>query len=400
MAILLGTLALVAAGLGAFYWQLRRRELHRLVWPYLLQSGRRRPPRPGEEVHLLLCLADHWEPKARRAPPEVARARVRRWVEDYPRQFARFRDSDGRPPRYTFFYPLEEYEPEYLDALAGLCRAGFGEVELHLHHDRDTADNLRRRLLEFKEVFAERHGLLARRDTGEVAYGFIHGNWALCNSRPDGQCCGVNNELAILRETGCYADFTMPSAPHCTQTHKLNSIYYAWDRPGRPRSHDRGLDAGTGTPPPGSLLLIQGPLVLDWKRAKGGLVPRLENGCLQATQPPDVGRLHNWLRARVQVPGRPDWFFAKLHAHGAIEESHEALLGAPMVRFHEDLARLAREDPHFHYHYVTAREMYNLAKAAEAGWRGPVAGARDFELVCGPCRPAPAPAGCTSPGVA
>src|SRR5262249_21783598 len=105
-----------------------------------------------------------------------------------------------------------------------------------------------------------------------------------------------------------------------------------------------------------------------------------------------------WLRARVQVPQRPDWFFVKLHAHGAIEASHEALLGAPMVRFHEDLARLAREEPRFHYHYVTAREMYNLARAAEAGWRGPVAGALDFELVSGTCCPTPSPVSCTSPG--
>jgi SAM-dependent methyltransferase len=95
---------------------------------------------------------------------------------------------------------------------------------LHLHHDGDTAEDLRRQLLEFKELLAERHGLLARRrDTGEIAYGFIHGNWALCNSRK-GECCGVNEELVILRETGCYADFTTPSAPHCTQTRKLNSI--------------------------------------------------------------------------------------------------------------------------------------------------------------------------------
>ena len=30
---------------------------------------------------------------------------------------------------------------------------------------------------------------------------------------------------------------------------------------------------------------------------------------------------------------------------------------------------------------MTAREMYNLARAAEAGWQGTVNEARDFELV-------------------
>ncbi|HYT94847.1 MAG TPA: hypothetical protein VEL76_39385, partial [Gemmataceae bacterium] len=338
--------------------------------------------------HLLLCIADHYEPNAGKVAPEVAQARVAHWVREYPRRLGHFRDSDGRPPRHTFFYPIEDYHPDHLDALALLCRDGFGEVEIHLHHDNDTAEHLADLLNRSKELFAERHGLLARhRETGEPAYGFIHGNWALCNNDPNGRNCGVNNELDILRQTGCYADFTMPSAPHPTQTWKINSIYYASDRPGHPWSHNTGIDAGN-RPPPNSLLLIQGPLVFDWKHAKRGFVPRLENGCLQGSQPPHIERVENWLRARVQVPGRPDWFFVKLHAHGAIESSHEALLGDPAVRFHEALARRAAEEPRFHYHYVTAREMYNLVKAAEAGWKGSVADARDFVLLAN--RPSPA----------
>jgi hypothetical protein len=83
----------------------------------------------------------------------------------------------------------------------------------------------------------------------------------------------------------------------------------------------------------------------------------------------------------VQVPSRPDWFFVKLHTHGAEQISQNALLGEPMVRFHQELAEEARRNARFHYHYVTAREMYNLVKAAEAGWRGPVAQALDFELL-------------------
>ena len=52
-----------------------------------------------------------------------------------------------------------------------------------------------------------------------------------------------------------------------------------------------------------------------------------------------------------------------------------------MARFHRDLARRAAESPNFHFHYVTAREMYNLACAAESGWTGSVADARDFKLI-------------------
>jgi hypothetical protein len=385
--LLFGSLAVLLAGV-ALFWAARRRHVDRWLVPYLLEAPRRRPVGPKEEVHLLLCIADHWEPKVGGAPPEVARARVARWVEDYPRQFARFADSDGRPPRHTFFYPVEEYEPEYLDALAELCAAGLGEVEVHLHHDGDTADNLRATLNGFKELLAGRHGLLSRRwGTGELAYGFIHGNWALCNSRPDGRWCGVNDELTVLRETGCYADFTLPSAPSPTQTSTINKIYYATSTAARPRGHDRGVAVGRG--PADGLLLVPGPLMLNWRRRKWGVLPRLENSCLQGSQPAALERLPLWLRARVQVPGRPDWFFVKLHTHGTIEDNFEALLGEPMVAFHRALAALATRQVNFRYHYVTAREMYNLVKAAESGWSGSVADALDYELVANSPTPSP-----------
>ncbi len=371
------TLSIVS--IAFLYWQIRRRNMHRWLPTYLRERSKRRLPNSDEEVHLILCIADHYEPKADRADAARALARVKTWASRYPEQIGKFKDSDGRPPRYSFFFPEEEYEPEYLDLLAELCRAGFAEVELHLHHHNDTAEGFREKLVRFRDLLVNRHGLLARhRETGRIMYGFIHGNWALCNSRPDGELCGVNNELAILLETGCYADFTFPSAPNITQPAVINRIYAACDRPGEPASHETAypLDAG----PPNSIVCIQGPLVLDWSLRKLGILPSLENSCVQSTQPATLARLWNWLRARVQVPARPDWFFVKLHAHGAPEVDHEALLGEPMARFHADLAKLASDNPKFHYHYVTAREMYNLVRAAQAGFKGNVADALDWEL--------------------
>jgi hypothetical protein len=364
---------------GMTWLQIRRRHMLRWLPAYLKERRRFQAPKPDEEVHVILCIADHFEPKAGKASVETGRQRVATWVEQYPKQFGRFRDSDGRPPRYTFFFPIEEYQKEYLNALAGLCRAGFCEVEIHLHHDNDTPDGLRAKLLGFKEILVG-HGLLSRhRHSGAVMYGFIHGNWALCNARPDSWHCGVDHEIPILVETGCYADLTFPSAPSATQPPIINRIYYACDRPGGPRSQDVALPAGAATD--SALLLVQGPLLLDWGRRKWGIFPGVENACLQSTQPPSVERLWQWLQARVQVPGRPDWFFVKLHAHGGPEHDHETLLGGPMVKFHEDLAKLARENPKFHVHYVTAREMVNCVKAAQAGYTGSVAGALDWELL-------------------
>jgi hypothetical protein len=373
LALAAGVLAVSAA---------RSRGLDRWFFTYLREQSKRHAPRSGEPIHLLLCIADHFEPKNGDVTIAAARERMQRWVEDYPRLCEQFRDSDGRPPRHTFFYPIEMYDEAEVEALAAICRLGLGEVEIHLHHDADTSENFRRTLLTYKELLARRHGLLSRhRETGSLAYGFVHGNWALDNSRPDGRWCGVNDEIEILRETGCYADFTLPSAPSRTQTRKINSIYYAVDDACKPKSHDWGTDVGKGAAPRDGLMMIQGPLVPSRQPRKWGILPRIENGCIQGNQIPSPERLDDWLKATVQVRTRPDWYFVKLHTHGAPEENQRVLLGEPMVEFHRALARRALEDSNFQFHYVTAREMYNLARAAEAGWQGTVTEARDYELV-------------------
>lgn len=376
-ASLLTTAAIVA-------WGVRRRNMQRWLGGHLAQSvrrrlSRRRRPR-NAPIDVLLCIADHYEPSWDNASDEAADARVAAWVEDYPRLLGSFRDSDGRPPRHTFFYPIDQYEARHVDALADLCRQGYGEVEIHLHHDHDTAENLERTLLHYAQLFATRHGLLGRWPDGRIAYGFVHGNWALDNARPDGRWCGVNNELDVLRRTGCYADFTLPSAPDITQTRKINSIYYAVGDDCRCRSHDRGIDVGKGPAPQNGLMLIQGPLRLWFP--KGRWMPRIENGCIQRGQSPTMERLEQWMRADVRVPTRPGWLFIKLHTHGAKESNRRVLLGEPMIEFHRSLARRAEQDPGFRYHYVTAREMYGLAKAAESGFSGPIRAAMDF--IAGP----------------
>jgi len=383
---LIAAAALILAGIVTVALAARRRNIHRWLGGYLKHESERRSSRidPDSPIHVLLCIADHFEPGWDGASIEKADARVESWVRDYPATHGAFRDSDGRPPRHTFFYPIDQYEPRHVDAIAGLCRAGFGEVEVHLHHDHDTAANLEATLNRFTTLFAEKHGLLGRWPDGRPAYGFIHGNWALDNSRPDGRWCGVNNELDILQRTGCFADFTLPSAPDATQTRKVNSIYYATGRPGCCKSHDRGVDVGAGPPPPGALMLIQGPLRPWWPR--GSRTPKVENGCIQHSQPPSMARLDQWTRAGVSVRSRPDWVFVKLHTHGATEANTRVLLGEPMTRFHTDLARRAAADHRFRFHYVTAREMYNLAKAAEAGFDGPVLGAIDHLVRPSPSR--------------
>jgi hypothetical protein len=318
--------------------------------------------------HLFFCIADHFEPNWGGADKSLQQARVSRWVECYPNSICGLHDSRGRSPQHTFFYPIEVYDPHHMDPIAGLVHSGMGDVEIHLHHDQATEQQLTDQLLQATDCLHLRHGLLSRDKQGIVRYGFIHGNWALDNSHPDGHWCGVNNELTILRQTGCYADFTMPAAPHAAQTRTINSLYYAVDDPLRPKSHDTGIAAQVGViPPQDGLLMIQGPLVVS-NPFVGRVV--LENGNIAGSQPPSLGRLQNWLRAGVCVRGQPDWLFIKLHTHGATEKNSAVLLGPAMRQFHQDLNRLAQQQP-FQYYYVTAREMAGLIHQAEAGHTQP-----------------------------
>jgi hypothetical protein len=357
---------LVAALAVLWFGMLRPRQVHRWIGGYIAHVARRHAG-ATQPVHVILCVTDHYEPAWGGTALAVQRARVQRWVNDYPRMAARHVDAAGRPYQHTFFYPAEEYRPEHLDALAGLRAQGLGDVEVHLHHDRDTSDGLRRTLVEFTDTLHRRHGLLRTDGTGRLRYGFIHGNWALDNARPDGRWCGVNDELTVLAETGCYADFTLPSAPSATQTRKVNSIYYATDDPARPKSHDTGVDVRVGGGPVGHLLIVQGPLAPNWGHRKWGLVPRIENGELSSDAPPSPSRADLWLRTNVHVLGRPDWRFIKLHTHGAQEANADVLLGGAMDGFLSYLERRYNDGERYCLHYVTAWELYRLVKALEAG---------------------------------
>jgi len=328
-------------------------------------------------THLLVAVCDHYEPLWGDATLGRGSERVRRWVEDYPRAFGEFRDADGRPPRHSFFFPGEQYQAEYLDALGRLVSAGFGEVEVHLHHDGDDAKKLKGDLERYLGAYAE-HGHLPRDANGRLRYAFIHGNWCLANSRRDGRWCGVDSELEVLFETGCYADFTFPSAPDESQPPVVNQMYWPTGDPKKARSHEKGVRARVGTVMGDRILVIQGPLAIA--RRDSGFSPRLEASALTANDPPTRRRFETWVSQRIHVEGRPDWIFVKVHTHGAPETQAASLLGAPGQAFHRALAEGFNDGERFVLHYVTAREMFNVAVAGMRGESGNPNEHRDYAL--------------------
>ena len=353
--------------------RLRKKNLHTWLRGYGRHLVRNAlTPRVDGPRHVLFALCDHYEPLWAGADDATGLARVRTWRDDYPK-LGEFRDADGHPPRHSFFFPGEEYRPEFLDDLASLARAGLGEVEVHLHHDGDTEATLTEKLEDTLAKFAA-HGHLSRRGEG-YAWAFIHGNWSLANGRPDKRWCGVDAELPLLWRLGCYADYTFPSAPDPCQSDMVNQIYWPTGDLSRRRSYDAGEPAKLGRSFDDRLLMITGPLALV-KKGRFGM--RIENGALTGDDPPSAARVDSWIAQGIHVAGRPDWLFVKVHTHGAIEKAAQSLLGADGRAMHQHLTERYNDGTQWRLHYVTAREMYNLARAAMDGKAGDPNPWRDY----------------------
>ncbi len=366
--VLILVAGVLVAALARFALALRRRGVHHVLAD---RAHRPRGPVAGPR-HVFFSIVDHFEPFWHNRDVRLARERVQRWIDAYPGIAGRFHDRGGRPPRHAFFYPEEEYplDPVCMEMLAGLCHRGFGEVEVHLHHDADTSDALRARLLAFTRRLRGEHGLLhAGTDGEDAAYAFIHGNWVLGNSGPNGKDCGVDDELLVLRETGCYADFTFPSAPHPSQPPVVNRIYYPAGDTTRPRAHFRARDARFGFPGGAGPLIVNGPLGLNWGRRRRGILPSVENGDLTGINPPSPDRTDVWMRTGVSVAGFPRWIFVKVHTHGGQERNAARLLGDDrgLAALFRDLLARYDDGERFILHFSTPWEIFHAVRVLESG---------------------------------
>jgi len=317
----------------------------------------RRTLRPLKPKRIWVAITDHYEPFGLEASMPVALARVAKWRDKWPRIADDApRDAAGHCPQYSFFYPQEEYHREILDGVAEIVRLGVADVEVHLHHDNDHRDMFVRNVREFCLHLTDDHGLLRQRD-GRTLFGFIHGNWALDNSRPDGRWCGVGGEIALLHDLGCYADFTMPSAPSPTQSKVVNQVYWCTNHPdNRPRSFDSGIPATVGGGTCGDLLMFTGPLGL---RFGDRLFPRLETGEVAGYDPPTPSRVRRWFSL---APAIGSDLFLKLYTHGGHDRNLGPLLDGGLANLYHWLAEEA-DRRGIEIYWATAWQMFQAADA-------------------------------------
>lgn len=328
-------------------------------------------------VDIIFICIDHWEPGCR--VPEKNLENVQTWMTGFRQLADKHIDSDGKKLQHTFFYPLEQFVGYQVDSLVQLCADGYGDVEVHLHHFDDTPATLREKLSSGIDSL-KAHGAMISPD-GQSHFAFVHGNWALDNSRQenDRNYCGVNREIEVLLDLGCFADYTFPALNSLAQPSMVNKIYYARDD-NNPKSYDKGITSYVGIEPSSDMLMMfTGPMMINWSDWRFRTHPTIDDGDLYADMLPDIDRFDLWLKADVHITDGPNWVFVRPHTHGCNPFGGiEANLGPAMDRMLTEVEEKYRDNDKYRLHYMTAREAYNVAKAAEAGKSGNPDDYRDY----------------------
>jgi hypothetical protein len=186
--------------------------------------------------------------------------------------------------------------------------------------------------------------------------------------------------MQILADTGCYADFTLPSVPHQTQVPRINAIYSCGNPLPEARPHKSGPSVSVGRQPT-LPIIFTGPLVFNWsRRIRSVPVPRVDDGALAKNYPMDLKRLQRWFNARISVVGRPEWVFIKLYSHGFFDWDQEAMIGPELRRFMTEVLDYGARTDRFDVYFASAREAFNMVMAAVDGHSGSPGLYREYRL--------------------
>lgn len=319
----------------------------------------------GPTIHIMFTIVDHWEPGD--GPDALRRARL--WSENYRTTARKHRDANNYSPQHTWFCAY--LDPPSLREIARATFDGLGEMEVHIHHGSDNDDSvdntaeMSATLDRFTRTLAQFGACWTSEKIPTTRFGFIHGMWALDNSRlveNHRQYCGVNREIDLLIKKGCYADFTFP-AWGAMNPPVFGDFLLTRDSD-EPKSYEKRenvrLLSVKGEPPRSDeLLLFQGPPA---------------NTNIDHEDLPTLDRFQEWVTKRVSVSGQPYWIFVKCFTHGSQTFDHpagvSALTGQVADEFFSEIESAYNDGRYRQLHYVNAREAYNIALAAADGKSG------------------------------
>jgi len=372
--ILLLVLVVILVGGAAVTYKLYKMNAFIWLGDYVWNSPSRQDT--DQLTDIIVVPIDHWEPGG---DMDI----VNKWMTGYRELADKHVDADGVKLQHTWFYPIDQFRGYEVDSIVELSREGYGDVEVHLHHRGDNSASLTKKFVDGLDSL-QAHGALISPD-GKDHWAFVHGNWALDNSRvyQGRDMCGVDNEITILQQLGCYCDMTFPAMGQTAQPSLVNKIYYCIDDPNKPKSYDTGVVDSVGFhPAPNQFMLIEGPYVIDWSDWRFKTHPTLEDGDLYWEIPTTFHRFQQWLKADVHVKGRPNWVFVRPFTHGAhlVKDGYDNILGKNIDKMLTEVEKRYNDGKKYRLHYMTAREAYNVVKAAEDGKTGNPNNYRDYVI--------------------
>lgn len=180
--------------------------------------------------HIIYMHADHFEPGS--CSLDICNERLKIWTND-------LKKLKIKPSLFVFPSLLMDYRdgkiitrpssltPTIIKYLKPMENNG-ADINLHIHHERWTTSSVTTEpwitLLREKKVTDEQMLITHIIDVKKVfedvgidmtSWGFVHGMWGLNAS--DTRVCNIENEIIILKEYGCFGDFTFPAGrPRCT----------------------------------------------------------------------------------------------------------------------------------------------------------------------------------------
>ncbi|MRR55625.1 MAG: hypothetical protein EG822_14150 [Deltaproteobacteria bacterium] len=75
-------------------------------------------------------------------------------------------------------------------------------------------------------------------------------------------------------------------------------------------------------------------------------------------------KIDSWIDSNIHVDGRPEWVFVKVYTHGT--QSRKIIFSSVVDEMFSYLEKKYGQGD-YRLHYVTAREAYNIVRAAEGG---------------------------------
>jgi hypothetical protein len=281
---------------------------------------------------------------------------------------ARYIDNDSQQFKLTMF---AESDSSLLRRLSYLSEAGACEVEYMLNPKSGVDSVIDRKI-------ATEIGLLNKFGWGvttqrEVSFAVMRVDGG---SRP--ASCD-RNELEILRGAGCYADLTCASRRSMDQWSLMNTVAMLQPKLNSMNSRNSARELVAGKLGRGSVLTVNSPLVIAFRRGKW-YRPYLDDGILSVPEHPDPARVDSWIRANVHVRGQPNWLFIKIEIADFVETMSDRVFLQSLNEMLSFFGYAYGDGVRYRLHFASARETYNIARAAEAGREGDAGEYRDYMI--------------------